>query len=355
MKKIIAAIAISAMLMTGSALAADWNFYGSARVSTFQVEEETNGVDTDNFNMGLQGNARIGASVKVSDELTGGFEYGASGGNANIRKLYGEWNFGAGTFLVGQTYTPLNWFYSNQVYGTDNDLLAQGGVYSGRHGMLRLKFGTFEIALVAPDASEITALQVVGGSTDYSTEVNIPAIEAKYTASFDKVTMQVAGGYNSYELTDNNSNNTYDVDSYVLAVGGQLDLGAAFINGNFFAGQNVGNLIAISVDGDNGWDDGLAAVDTTNRARLLDNDAFGWLLVAGYKFNDMITAEMGYGYAETDLDDATDEDEVSSYYINATVTLAPGVFVVPELGVIDGEEDGDTETTYFGAKWQINF
>lgn len=60
----------------------------------------------------------------MSDELTGGFEYGSG---VNLRKLYGEWNFGAGSLLIGQTYTPLNYFYSNQVYGGDNDLLARVG------------------------------------------------------------------------------------------------------------------------------------------------------------------------------------------------------------------------------------
>ncbi|MEH0018871.1 MAG: hypothetical protein V6Z89_04420 [Desulfobacter sp.] len=347
MKKFIVAVAASAMLFTGSAIAADWNFYGSARVSTFVTEADQSGTETDNFAQELQGNARIGATVKVSDELAGGFEYGASSGNANIRKLYGEWDFGAGTFLVGQTYTPLNWFYSNQVFGTDNDLLAQGGVYSGRQAMLRLKFGGFQIAAVSPDSN---TSRVSGASGSATTEVNFPAIEAKYTAKFDKLTVQVAGGYNSYEIND--SGNNYDVDSYVVALGGKLDLGPAFINANIYFGQNAGNLMAVSVDGDNDWDDGYAAISGTD---LIDNDAMGFLLVGGYTFNDMFTVEAGYGYAETELDNNTTEDEVASYYINATITMAPGVFVVPEIGVIDGEEDGDTDTTYYGAKWQINF
>lgn len=105
--------------------ATEWNFYGSARVSTFQTNTEMPSVpDTDNFALALQSNSRIGANVKVSDKLSGAFEYGASGGNVNLRKLYGEWDFGAGKFLVGQTYAPMNWFYSNQVYGVDNDLNA---------------------------------------------------------------------------------------------------------------------------------------------------------------------------------------------------------------------------------------
>jgi len=358
MKKFIVALAVSAMLMTGSAFAADWNFYGSARVSTFVVDTEViaGTAETDNYVQGLQGNSRFGATVKVSDELTGGFEYGTG---VNVRKLYGEWNFGAGTLLVGQTYTPLNMFYSNQVYGSDNDMLAQGGIYSGRDAMLRLKFGSFQIAVIAPNDSEINGLATADSNGDgvattaYTTETSIPTIEMKYVMSFDNASVSIAGGYNSYELTDtNNSNATYDVDSYVIAVGGKMDLGAFYMGANLYTGQNVGNLMAISVDGDNAWDDGLATASGTT---LLDNDAFGYLLVGGYTINDMFTVEAGYAYAETDLDLSTAEDEVSTYYLQSVITLAPGVMVIPEIGMIDGQEDGDTETTYLGAKWQINF
>lgn len=324
-----------------SAVAADWNFYGSARVETFVTDKDNPAgtSDTKSLSESLQGNSRIGASVKVSDELTGGFEYGTG---VNVRKLYGEWNFGAGKFLVGQTYTPMNWFYSNQVYGVDNDLLAQGGLYSGREAMLQLTFGSFKIAAVAPDTDDL--------GTGFSSEVDIPAIEASYTYTVNNLTLEVAGGYQSYELVSGAT--TYDIDSYVVALGGMVNFGPAFFNANVYSGENAGSLIEISVDGDNAWDDGLAAISGN---QVLDNDCFGFVVVAGYKFNDMFTMEAGYGYAETELDNAVAEDEVASYYVNATVTLAPGVFFVPEIGKIDGEESTDIDTTYYGVKWQINF
>lgn len=343
MKKLIVMVAALA-LFASTAYAAEWNFYGSARVETFVTDTDNPGAayDPKSISESLSSVSRIGATVKVSDELTGGFEYGASGGVANIRKLYGEWNFGAGTFLVGQTYTPLNLFYSNQVYGADNDLLAQGGVYSGRAAMLRLKFGGFEIAAVKPNADTL--------GTGLTAEVSIPAIEAKYTMNFDALTLQLAGGYNSYELT--NGIVSYDIDSYVGALGAKLNLGAFFLNGSIFAGENVGHLMAISTTGDNAWGDGLAAISGST---VLDNEALGWQLVAGYAINDMLTLEAGYGYVSTELDTAANDDECASYYVNATVTLAPGVFFVPEIGVFDGQENTDVETLYYGVKWQINF
>lgn len=118
MRKLLVAL-VTFSLFVSPAFAADWNFYGSARVSTFYSKIDNdmfNGsADTKNFEQNLQGNSRIGARVKVSDELKGAFEYGAKGGNANIRLLYGEWNFGAGKLIVGQAYTPFL-VVTNQAY-----------------------------------------------------------------------------------------------------------------------------------------------------------------------------------------------------------------------------------------------
>ena len=77
---------------------------------------------------GLQSNSRIGVTVS-NGAVGGGFEYGTG---VNVRKLYGIWNFGAGTLLVGQTYVPISIFLSNQVFDADADLLAWGAIYKGR-------------------------------------------------------------------------------------------------------------------------------------------------------------------------------------------------------------------------------
>lgn len=54
----------------------------------------------------LHGNSRIGARVKVSDSVNGRFEYGALNG-VNLRILWGEWNFGAGSLGVVSTTAVL--------------------------------------------------------------------------------------------------------------------------------------------------------------------------------------------------------------------------------------------------------
>lgn len=344
MKKLITLVAAMAMVATFAmtAAAAEWDFYGSARVSTFwnSVDANDGTAEVDNYAQALQGNARIGATVKVSDELTGGFEYGASKGNANIRKIYGEWNFGSGSFLVGQTYTPLNVFYSNQVYGADNDLLAQGGIYSGREAMLRVKVGDFQIAVVPVNTTFDAAA---------TTEITIPAIEAKYSLKMGDFGVDLMGGFQTFEAVVGTV--SYDIDSYVIAVGATANLGIAYINASVYTGQNPGNMIAI--DNGGGWGSGGFA--TAGATDTLDADVLGYLVVAGAKLNDMFSVEFGYGSVTEETDTVALDNEAQSYYGQATITLAPGVFVVPEVGVIDHDGADIDKETYFGAKWQINF
>lgn len=221
---------MAAVVMTAStALGAEWNFYGSARVQTF-VEKHNRPGSAGSFTRYeeyLQSNARLGARVTVSDQLTGQFEYGS---DADVRILYGEWHFGAGSLLVGQDYSPLNMFYSNQVWWDDTNLFDFGGVYSGRNPMIRLKFGDFQIAALQPSTKSYF------GS---STEVTLPKIEAKYRVSTQDGHLQIAGGYNSFDVVDGNIH--YDVTSWVVALGGGLIMGPAYINANAWIGQNVGN------------------------------------------------------------------------------------------------------------------
>jgi hypothetical protein len=341
MKKLIVMVASLALVASFAmtAAAADWNFYGSARVNTWWTDVETIGssaASVEDFAQALQGNSRIGANVKVSDELSGRFEYGTG---VNVRLLYGVWNFGAGSFLVGQTYTPLNMFYSNQVFGSDTDMLNTGGVYGGRQPVLQLQFGSFKIAAVAVEEDD----SLVGGTV----EATIPAIEASYSLSLDPVSLLIAGGYQTYET--NVAGLTYDVDAWVLAFGASANFGAFYLKGDIYFGQNPDNLI---------WSDtGASQSDepTVAGGVVNDVDAFGYLLVVGGKINDMFAVEAGYGTATTELDNTNTDNDITAYYVQATITMAPGVFVVPEIGVIDGDESGESETTYFGAKWQINF
>ena len=304
-------------LFSMSASAADWNFYGSARVQTFYTHTDNkNGLkDTTDYGQSLQGNARIGA--KVSDELMGRFEYGASGGDANIRHLYGEWNFGSGKLLVGQTVSPLNMSLSNQVYDTDENLNSYGNPFAGRQPMLQLTFGNFKIAAISPDTDTL-------GVATATTEVTIPKIEARYRLDIQNAYLEFAGGYQSYKITDSATSRSYDVDSYIGAIGGHITLGSFYLAGDLYFAQNTGPYnLASAVD------DMPTLVGTT----FTDNDSMGYIFVGGMKLNDIFSFEVGYGYTEAELDQAGSiKEDAESYYIQSTVTLTDGVFLFLKSG-----------------------
>ena len=75
-----------------SSFASEWNFYGSAYVSTFVIYSDF--LNANDQAQSLQGNSRIDA--KINDVVDGRFEYCTG---IDVRILFGRWNFGAGACL----------------------------------------------------------------------------------------------------------------------------------------------------------------------------------------------------------------------------------------------------------------
>lgn len=347
----IAAALIAAFSVPAAADDAEWSFYGSARMQTWftDLSEEQAPLhaplDSDgDTTWSMQGNSRIGARVSAGD-VGGRFEYGHTSANgATLRLLYGTWNFGGGTLLVGQSYGPVNIFISNQVYGGDADMLNTGGVYGGRVQMIQLQFGSFKVAAVSP----ATTVPATGGGNE-EVDTTLPKIELAYSFKTDMFNVGVVAGYNTVDIDDDT--NDESVDSWVVALHGGVNLGPAYIKANVFQGQNTGNY-GLWIAGD--------AVANVDASGVVDNSTFGFLAVAGVKLSDSFSLEGGYGTQEHDSDVTGEvEDDTSAMYVQATIGLAPGVFITPEIGKIDyGDSNGGAEQgdeTYFGAKWQINF
>ena len=380
MKKTIAIFAAFALVLgfAGTALAADWNFYGSSRVATFWTTTDDESVnntlpisptapatspfkriddDTD-VTWALQGNARIGATVSNGD-VGGGFEYGSG---PNLRKLYGTWNFGAGEMMVGQNYTPTDLFLSNQVFAGDNDLLGVGQFYNGRNPMIQFKFGGFKVAFVTP----VLGLGAAAGTgfTAVDTDVMLPKLELSYKFSSDMFWVEPIFGYQTYDLV-NVTDASKSVDAYVFGAYAGVNFGPGSVKFGAYLAQNTGAYGAFQ---------GYQALATLNggnpifaNGELQDNDELGGVVVGTFTINDMLALEVGFGYKENKVDVVGTELKTKnmSYYVNLPITLADGVFITPEIGVFD---HGDFETgvpaigdlpqgqdTYFGAKWQINF
>ncbi len=324
------------------ALAADWKFYGTASINTFWADSDLN--DKTQFSQELNPGANIGAEVAVSDTLSGGFEYGTEDGSANVVTLWGAWDFGAGSLLIGQAEVVAYQGVSGQVWDDDRALDGLGEFNPGERAQIRLTFGTFEVAAVSPDTQVATAT----GLDDAASEVKVPNIQVRYTFDNNNFDAGVAGGFGSFDYNDE------DVASYVVLASMGVTVNRFRLAAQGWFGQNVGNIAAQDTRGDG--EDGFAIYENNN---IQDVDAWGAALVVQMAVNDMLSLEAGYGYVDMDYGNAVlygnDNDKVISYYLSAPVTLAEGIQIVPEIGVVDYNESGQDDITYGGAKWQIEF
>jgi hypothetical protein len=366
MKKLLIVFAI--LCLAAPAMAADWNFYGSARFSTFYTDKDLDisGVDNQKETIwAQQGNSRIGATVKFNDQIGGRFEMSDSFGK---RMLYGTYAFGNGSeLLIGQTYTPSSsYFYSNSVFDGDGDLLGVGQFYTGRIPMIQWSMAGFKVALITPavetynesDATNANFIDDTGASytlevepaSEYDTESVVPKIEASYRFKGDMFFADVFGGYQTYKL--DGATTDYDIDSYVVGVGGGMNFGALYFNAGLHWGQNVGNYGAYNPLGVTD----SAVLDANGT--LQDAESFGWLGVIGFNASEMFSIEAGYGWESAEVDNSNNTTVAQQMYLNSTINIAPGFFIFPEVGLLSQQNDlnaPEPETFYVGAKWQINF
>jgi hypothetical protein len=394
MKRIIVALATVSMVFgfVGATLAADWNFYGSARMATFwnskSKQETGTNFSRDNLQWEQQGNSRLGANVKFNDELSGAFQLGLPGnaGGVYTRVLYGEYNFNGIKLKVGQDYTPVNIFYSNQVWGGDTDLLDTGMPYNGRRPEIQLSFQGFELAFIQPVTSDVSGLTktavaaagayytaappLVGGAPTLTlvpavsavaattNKTEFPKVEAKYTFTMDNVTVQPYAGYNTFKVVDDSGANKVEqsVDSWIAGLGVQGAFGPVSASATAWLAQNPTSYGL--------WNSNKVGSAVYDGKSVINTNAWGGGVVLGYTINDMISVEAGYGYnyADNKVSGVKTKGEVQEYYLQAPITLAKNVVFTPEIGKIDlmstkvgGVSTKNGDEGYVGGKWQINF
>jgi len=233
--------------------------------------------------------------------------------------------------------------------------------------MVRATIGGLSIALVKPNTpltgeavaaswafdKDTATWQEKAASGYYKdTDVTIPAIMAKYTFKVAGLSLAVAGGYQTYKVVDA-ADNDDDVNAYMVAIGASYNMGPLYIGADYWMGQNTGNIGQATF----GFAPDISA--GADADGVLDNDSYGYLAVVGFKLSDMLYFEGGYGFASGDLDDAAKKDETSGYYVQAQISLAKGVLLVPEIGYYDLKDDAkgadQGDVTYYGLKWQISF
>jgi hypothetical protein len=397
MKKFTILIAAVALVcFAAPAMAVDWDFYGNARMATFYTSEDiedngpitgtTNSSEDTDLRWDLQGNSRFGANVKA-ENIKAQVEMGIGESNVSARRVYGVWNFGAGTMKVGKDYTPTSQFISGQVFDSDLGLLGTGTNYGGRHGQLAFSFGSFEIALVNMNTGSlsnlvttstalVTATSATGGpvtipltaTTSANGDVKriLPKLELGWGMGFDSWNFNLMGGAQYYSISDvesdvDGSTDDLDVTSYIIGGDVGWNFGPGFLKAAVSYGQNIGNAgWTAGGTGTYGGQGGTAIWDGDDDTN--DTTTAQAALVAGLKMSDMFSFEAGAGIRG----DATDGDNGLARnttpwaaYLQSVIALAPGVYIIPEVGYYDYDNntDGDDagSSFYLGGKWQINF
>ena len=364
MKKLILVIAALA-LIASPAMAVDWNFYGSARMATFYNTRDFNNGTASSLDGGgelkgnfdsddtvqwdLQGNSRLGATVKA-ENISGRFEFGVNESTITSRRLFATWDFGAAKLKVGKDYSPVKQFISGQAFGGDAGLLGNGTAYGSRNGQVALSFGGFEVAAIKNKGGMLRNMDT--GDVD----LYLPRLEAGWGMSFDTWNFKLIGGFQYYNIDDGGAgHNNVDVTSWLLGADAGINFGPLYFKAAGSGGTNWGNA---------GWSGSAAGAAFDGDDDTDDVDTYMAALVAGFKFTDQLTFEGGWGYQYNDSDAKGEDDtDTQAYYIQAVISLAPGVTIIPEVGGYNygsdltaggtGKDHGDQ--VYAGAKWQIDF
>ena len=411
MKKlaIIALVVAITAVFAVTATANEWSLYGSARVDSFYTSQDlgkelelvpgtntfiavdardsANQSTVKDLSWNLQSDSRIGATVS-GDRLEARFEFSVasdgSGGNVGTRRLYGIWKFADGWGLkVGKDYTPILFGLSNQVFDTDSNLWKLGNAYGGRYAQIAVQGelgpGILKVALINQFTDTL-------GQPDGVVETVLPKFETSYEYKLtDAMSMHAFGGYQTYDIkypapTPFGGTNSESVNSWILGMGGIFNFGP------FFAKPQVSyyqNGAAADWLNDNylpftkqSFINDFNGIFGTNIEPVGSNDVVDAknlmaMLALGYKPTESLSLEFGVGYINYSTDSVQGISVKNNYletYLQAAFTLAPSVYIIPEIGYRDfGKAEYDKpfyivapdvdlgNLFYIGAEWRIDF
>jgi hypothetical protein len=385
MKKLFVVFAAIALIgaFAVPAIGADWNFYGSVRMTTFWDAYDagdanfcddcgcgagslpaalyTNSYykggqftfyDDEDLTVDLQANSRIGAKVTSGDcaavvELSVNDETGVG-----TRLMYGTWEFAEGcTLLIGQDYTPVYTNLSGQVHNSDDGLNPYGMAYDGRNPQIKLLMNGFELAFIEPKTSfagsvassasllaKLVCEDPCWDCYELETDAKYPKIAARYTWKTDMFQIRPFAGWQTVSVEEHvgisngsDDSDDEDIDSWVAGIDARFYFGPAYVSLSGYYAQNPGSYGILQATYSNPF------LYLGDEPEILDNDCYGLAGDIGYKFNDRISVEAGIGYINSEVDDSgvKIEDDVLTYYINAPIRLADIFYFIPEIGYID--------------------
>jgi len=317
--------------------------------------------------------------------IGGRFEYGSA---PSLRLLFGTWNFGSGTLLVGQDYGSYFYLVSNLCGpgGGECNGIGFGSIYPGRVPQIKLLFGGLSISLEQSQTLNSfqgttvtpilpTTLLLVNNSTTAAfieTDSQLPRLAASYTFNAGPGQFFIGGQYNQLKEIYSNlgSSVSNTIDAWTLGAGAKLAFGPFYTNATFQYGINPNNA-------GTGPTTLYPSVALFNPATGFQEDStyMGAQLILGFKLTDSMSFEGGLIWQKGDvngvgvppLNQINFEQNTWTYYLQMTWSPVKNVFIIPEIGMIDFDKLKTSGTavatpdlnygalTWIGIKWQINF
>jgi hypothetical protein len=345
MRKLLILLAVCALVGAFSLpAAADVSFYGQVNMTTgfTTLNEDWTGGDSDtdlDWALDVPVISQFGARFKNGD-VSANVEFNP---DIDRRHFYGAWNFGAGTLIVGHTWTPTCVPAHTDVYKAGVTPWYGNMVGSVRQPQIGLQIGSFKLATITPYTS---TLSVAGADTD----VSLPRIEASYNLKAGPASITLFGGFNTYTIEAADS---YTVSSSLVGGTARLGFGAVGVALTVWTAQNLPN-------GTYAMPTFISASYSAADDEIKNVAAMGYGGSVSYTLSETMKVTGGYFGLTQDVDDVDDTDNYNIMYVNLPITLAKGVTLAPEVRVInhpqsylDGEDHGSS--TSYGAYWAIAF
>ena len=290
----------------------------------------------------------MGINFKA-DCFTAKFEINDGAGAANsvdIRHIYGSYNFGMGSILIGHTW-DIGYLSCIPCLNADLGLVPwvhKGGVPAtqAREAQIRLTFPTtFGVLNFAFQTPQTTApdSNILGAPLDYETE--LPAFRAQWiTKPLGPVMFILFFGYNSYEAVYNpvvaTQEMRWDIDSTVYtgqAIANFGPFGIKFMLGRSYNAENY----STDVNPVYNWGAYIYQNPVTGGYSLHDSELNTWMVELAYRATKNITIKFVYGEDDEQLDfpGTSWEWQTDAWGLMFDITVCPGFQIIPQYQAVD--------------------
>ena len=358
MKKVFVSSALSALLVLPAAALevysgdnATLSVYGAIKGYVGMGENAQVGMGPAGFLFGVQNNSNIGFDV-VADKFKAKVEFGAiendpfgtaNGAVAPLRYLWGSYDTGLGTILVGKANTPTTDIFSTGVINNDTALNGFGGLSTAtRRLQVQYNVAGLSLALISDYIAELASTSSQPNANSSST---MPRIALSYTIyNGSNPLFQIAGTYKRFtRKSEGNPTIGNPIDAWHISVGTKPTFGNNFVSLFGFYGKNqdvYGETGTFYNNGTWGHSKGITAGRNIKRA--------GGKAELGIGLSKDATFTIGAGYQETFGEIQGKYKSVGvfaqvPYKVNANFTLTPVVGWFQTSGVNGSSIAGSVE------------